>query len=84
MPQDVWPPLTVYNNNGTHIDRAIERRKNPLTSEYDGVAGGVSGPGAGAGGGRTARGGGKILLRCHGAGAVRARNPVLSWSFVPE
>jgi hypothetical protein len=47
VPQDVWPPLTVYNNNGTHIDRAIERRKNPLTSEYDGVAGGVSGPGNG-------------------------------------
>ena len=46
VPQDVWPPLTVYNN-GTHIDRAIERRKNPLTSEYDGVAGGVSGPGNG-------------------------------------
>ena len=30
-----------------HIDRAIERRKNPLTSEFDGSAGGRSGPGNG-------------------------------------
>jgi hypothetical protein len=45
VPQDVWPPLTVYNNNGTHVDRAIERRQNPLTSEYGG--GGITGPGNG-------------------------------------
>ena len=45
VPQDVWPPLTVYNNNGTHVDRALARRVNPLTSEYGG--GGV---GAGNGG----------------------------------
>ena len=35
VPQDVWPPLTVYNTNGTHIDRAIERRKTELQGEAD-------------------------------------------------
>lgn len=45
VPQDAWPPLTVHNNNGTHVDRTLARRSNPLTGDYGG--GGV---GAGNGG----------------------------------
>ena len=46
VPQDTWPPLTVFNNNGTHVDRQLARRVNSLTSSY----GGGGGVGIGAGG----------------------------------
>ena len=45
VPQDAWPPLTVYNNNGTHVDRQLARRGNSLTSSYSGT--GAVGIGAG-------------------------------------
>ena len=47
VPQDSRggrPPLTVYDNNGTHIDRALSRRKNPLS-------GGTNTPTGSGGGG---------------------------------
>ena len=46
VPQDTYPPLTVFNNNGTHVDRALARRINALSDKYGGGNVGVGGGGA--------------------------------------
>ena len=44
VPQDTSPPLTVYNNNGTHVDRALARRL-PPTATLDRPVGSGAGNG---------------------------------------